>query len=99
MPYFNLLLTLILMLAVAIVAAQNPTEVVVRFFSLQSVALPLGLLLIFSACLGAITMAMGFLFWFKRRPLSVAEQQLQERMQALEDLEPAQPDPPTETQE
>lgn len=98
MPYFNLLLTLILLLVVAVVAAQNPTQVMLRFLALQSVELPLGFVMISSACLGALTAALGSLFLMRRRPLSVAAQQIRSRLDELEHIEPAQPDSPPEAQ-
>ncbi len=98
MPYFNLLLTLVLILVVAVVAAQNPTQVVLKFLALRSVELPLGFVMISSACLGALTAAVGSLFFRRQRPLSAAAQQIRSRLDELEKVEPAQPDPPPEAQ-
>lgn len=98
MAYFNLVLTLVLMVVVAIVAAQNPTAVTLKFIALRSVELPLGLVMICSASLGALTVAIGSLFLRRQRPLSVAAQQIRSRLEALEQIDAAKPDPPPEAQ-
>lgn len=96
MPYLNLVLTLVLMLAVAVVAAQNPGLVVTKFLALRSVELPLGLVMMISACLGAVTVGITSLL-FRQRSGSVVAQQIQSRLEDLENLERAQPDPTSQS--
>ncbi|OLP20331.1 hypothetical protein BST81_00925 [Leptolyngbya sp. 'hensonii'] len=62
----NLLLSSLLsfwIATIAILSVQNATPVTLRFFSLQSVQLPAGLVLAFSTGIGAISMAALQVIW------------------------------------
>lgn len=47
----------------ALIAIQNATPVVFQFLTVQSVAIPLGLVLAFSASLGMVGAALAIGFW------------------------------------
>jgi uncharacterized integral membrane protein len=49
--------------AMALIAIQNATPVVFQFLTVQSVAIPLGLVLAFSASLGMVGAALAIGFW------------------------------------
>jgi putative membrane protein len=80
---FNLALTLLLALGVAVLAGQNPTTLTVHFLMLRSVELPLGLLMTLAAGLGLLTVGLGSFLW-PGRSFSATARQLQERVRQLE---------------
>ncbi len=80
---FNLALTLLLALGVAVLAGQNPPTLTVRFLMLRSVELPLGLLMTLAVGLGLLTVGLGSLLW-PGRSFSATARQLQERVRQLE---------------
>jgi uncharacterized integral membrane protein len=49
--------------AIALLAIQNATPVVLQFLTVQSVAIPVGLVLAFSASLGIVGAALAIGFW------------------------------------
>lgn len=49
--------------AMALVAIQNATPVALQFLGIQSVAIPVGLLMAFSASLGMVGAALAIGFW------------------------------------
>lgn len=49
--------------AMALVAIQNATPVALQFLGIQSVAIPVGLLMAFSASLGMVGAALALGFW------------------------------------
>ncbi|PPS45676.1 LapA family protein [Chroococcidiopsis sp. TS-821] len=62
----NLLAIVILagwVVAIAIVSVQNATPVSLRFLTFQSIQLPVGLVLAFSAALGMLAMALTQPIW------------------------------------
>lgn len=62
----NLLTSLVVtcwVIAIAIVSVQNATPVSLRFFTFQSIQVPVGLVLAFSAGLGIIGMALTQPLW------------------------------------
>lgn len=62
----NLLTSLIVaswVIAIAILSVQNATPVSLRFLTFQSIQLPVGLVLAFSAGLGIIGMALAQPLW------------------------------------
>ena len=83
---FNLLLTLLLALGVAVLAGQNPTLRTVQFLLWRSVELPLGLLIAAALGLGLLTVGLGSFLW-PERSFSLVARQLQERLQQLETQE------------
>jgi putative membrane protein len=83
---FNLLLTLLLALGVAVLAGQNPTLRTVQFLLWRSVELPLGLLIAAAIGLGLMTVGLGSFLW-PERSFSLVARQLQERLQQLETQE------------
>jgi putative membrane protein len=83
---FNLLLTLLLALGVAVLAGQNPTLRTVQFLLWRSVELPLGLLIAAAIGLGLLTVGLGSFLW-PERSFSLVARQLQERLQHLETQE------------
>jgi putative membrane protein len=83
---FNLLLTLLLALGVAVLAGQNPTLRTVQFLLWRSVELPLGLLIAAAIGLGLLTVGLGSFLW-PERSFSLVARQLQERLQQLETRE------------
>jgi putative membrane protein len=83
---FNLLLTLLLALGVAVLAGQNPALRTVQFLLWRSVELPLGLLIAAAIGLGLLTVGLGSFLW-PERSFSLVARQLQERLQQLETQE------------
>ncbi len=49
--------------AMALIAIQNATPVALQFLGIQSVAIPVGLLMAFSASLGMVGAALAIGFW------------------------------------
>ncbi len=47
----------------ALIAIQNATPVALQFLGIQSVAIPVGLLMAFSASLGMVGAALAIGFW------------------------------------
>ncbi|MEN9204081.1 MAG: LapA family protein [Thermostichus sp. DG_1_6_bins_120] len=80
---FNVVLTLLLALGVAVLAGQNPTLLSVRFLMLRSVELPLGLVITLAVGLGLLTVVLGAFLW-PGRSFSITARQLQERLRQLE---------------
>ena len=67
----NLLTSLVLaiwVVVIAILSVQNATPVSLKFLNFQSVQLPLGLVLAFSAGLGIIAMAVTQPLWITGSP-------------------------------
>ncbi|MFT0796206.1 LapA family protein [Synechococcus sp. H70.2] len=83
---FNLLLTLLLALGVAVLAGQNLTSWTVQFLLWRSVELPLGLLIAAAIGLGLLSVGLKSLLWPERNFFLIARQ-LQERLQQLEGQE------------
>ncbi len=89
MVLLNVLVIVITTFMIAIFAAQNPTAVTVQFVALQSVELPLGLIMTLAGCLGALTVVVAYLLWpHRQRSLSQAARQLQERVDRLQHQDP-----------
>jgi uncharacterized integral membrane protein len=84
MPILSLIFTILITLGVAIFAAQNTGLITVQFIALQSVQLPLGLVMSLAVGLGVVTVAVASLLWGKRRSFSLAARQLQSRLADLE---------------
>lgn len=64
--FTNLLTSIILAIwagAIAILAVQNATSVSLKFFTFESIQMPVGVVLAFSAGVGAIGGAIAPLFW------------------------------------
>ncbi len=64
--FANLLTSLVVafwVIAIAIVSAQNAEPVSLKFFSYQSIQIPFGLVLAFSASVGIISIAVLQPFW------------------------------------
>ncbi|MFS8896353.1 lipopolysaccharide assembly protein LapA domain-containing protein [Synechococcus sp. R3-13] len=80
---FNLVLTLLLALGVAVLAGQNPTTLTVHFLMWRSVELPLGFLIAVAVGLGLLTVGLGALLW-PGPSFSATARQLQERVRQLE---------------
>jgi uncharacterized integral membrane protein len=71
--------------AIAIFAAQNRTPISLKFFALQSVELPLGLVAVAACCCGLLSVGfMGLLLQWGKPRLSPAAQELQGRLARLE---------------
>jgi putative membrane protein len=73
---FNLVLTLLLAVGVAVLAGQNPTTLTVHFLMWRSVELPLGFLIAVAVGLGLLTVGLGSLLW-PGRSFSATARQLQ----------------------
>jgi len=62
----NLLTSLIVagwIAAIAILSVQNATPVSLKFLNFESIQVPMGLVLAFSACIGIIAMSLLQPFW------------------------------------
>ncbi|MBD6616857.1 LapA family protein [Komarekiella sp. 'clone 1'] len=62
-PFLISLVVAIWVVAIAIISVQNATPVSLKFLTFQSIQIPLGLVLAFSAGLGLIGMAVLQPFW------------------------------------
>ncbi|WP_341527457.1 LapA family protein [Nostoc sp. UHCC 0302] len=62
-PFLTSLVIAIWVVAIAIISVQNATPVSLKFLTFQSVQIPVGLFLAFSAALGLIVMAVLQPLW------------------------------------
>ncbi|MBD2246214.1 LapA family protein [Nostoc sp. FACHB-888] len=62
-PFLTTLIIAIWVIAIAIISVQNATPVSLKFLTFQSIQIPMGLLLAFSACVGLIGMALLQPLW------------------------------------
>ncbi len=62
-PIFISLIVTIWVVAIAIISVQNATPVSLRFLTFQTIQIPVGLLLAFSAGVGLIAMALLQPLW------------------------------------
>jgi uncharacterized integral membrane protein len=62
-PFLTSLIIAIWVVAIAIISVQNATPISLKFLTFQSVQIPVGLFLAFSAALGLIIMAVLQPLW------------------------------------
>ncbi|MBW4455756.1 MAG: LapA family protein [Nostoc indistinguendum CM1-VF10] len=62
-PFLTTLIIAIWVIAIAIISVQNATPVSLKFLTFQSIQIPIGLLLAFSAGVGLIGMALLQPLW------------------------------------
>ncbi|MBW4424061.1 MAG: LapA family protein [Nostoc desertorum CM1-VF14] len=62
-PFLTTLIIAIWVIAIAIISVQNATPISLKFLTFQSIQIPMGLLLAFSAGVGLIGMALLQPLW------------------------------------
>lgn len=62
-PFLTSLVVAVWIIAIAIISVQNATPVSLKFLTFQSIQIPMGLVLAFSAGVGLIGMALLQPFW------------------------------------
>ncbi|MGV0105423.1 LapA family protein [Nostoc sp. DSM 114167] len=62
-PFFTSLVVAVWVIAIAIISVQNATPVSLKFLTFQSIQIPMGLVLAFSAGVGLIGMALLQPLW------------------------------------
>ncbi|MEH2353987.1 LapA family protein [Nostoc sp.] len=62
-PFFTSLVVAVWVIAIAIISVQNATPVSLKFLTFQSIQIPMGLVLAFSAGIGLIGMALLQPLW------------------------------------
>lgn len=62
-PFLTSLVVAVLVIAIAIISVQNATPVSLKFLTFQSIQIPMGLVLAFSAGVGLIGMALLQPLW------------------------------------
>ena len=62
-PFLTSLVVAVWVIAIAIISVQNATPVSLKFLTFQSIQIPMGLVLAFSACVGLIGMALLQPLW------------------------------------
>ncbi|MEA5601436.1 LapA family protein [Nostoc sp. UHCC 0252] len=62
-PFLTSLVVAVWVIAIAIISVQNATPVSLKFLTFQSIQIPMGLVLAFSACAGLIGMALLQPLW------------------------------------
>ncbi|MEH2281954.1 MAG: LapA family protein [Nostoc sp.] len=62
-PFFTSLVVAVWVIAIAIISVQNATPVSLKFLTFQSIQIPMGLVMAFSAVVGLIGMALLQPLW------------------------------------
>ncbi|MEH2179877.1 LapA family protein [Nostoc sp.] len=62
-PFLTSLVVAVWVIAIAIISVQNATPVSLKFLTFQSIQIPMGLVLAFSAVVGLISMALLQPLW------------------------------------